>query len=127
VGPVQADAAAAGASGTARVLMNGDIVAPGAWMPEQVISPPGFWVLTWPSTACLRSSGQEWHQTCQTTRCDSQDLEDVMEKERDVVCGMQVDPAKAAATSVVNGKTYYFCSTGCKAKFDANPSQYLNQ
>jgi Cu+-exporting ATPase len=44
--------------------------------------------------------------------------------EPDVVCGMQVDPAKAAGTSQFNGKTYYFCSTSCKAKFDANPSQY---
>jgi hypothetical protein len=30
--------------------------------------------------------------------------------ERDVVCGMQVDQAKAAGTSEYNGKTYYFCS-----------------
>ena len=47
--------------------------------------------------------------------------------ERDVVCGMQVDPAKAAGTSEVNGKTYYFCSKACKAKFDANPSHYLDK
>ena len=45
--------------------------------------------------------------------------------ERDVVCGMQVDPAKAAATSEYNGKTYYFCAKACKTKFDANPSQYV--
>ena len=44
--------------------------------------------------------------------------------ERDVVCGMQIDPAKAAGTSQFNGKTYYFCSQACKAKFDANPAQY---
>ena len=44
--------------------------------------------------------------------------------ERDVVCGMQVDPAKGASTSVYKGKTYYFCSVSCKAKFDANPAQY---
>jgi len=44
--------------------------------------------------------------------------------ERDVVCGMQVDPAKAAGTSVVNGKTFYFCSKACKTKFDADPSKY---
>jgi P-type Cu+ transporter len=44
--------------------------------------------------------------------------------EKDVVCGMQVDPAKAAATSTYNGKTYYFCSKGCKAKFDASPEQF---
>ena len=45
--------------------------------------------------------------------------------ERDVVCGMQVDPAKAAATSQFNGRTYYFCTKACKATFDANPSQYV--
>lgn len=44
--------------------------------------------------------------------------------ERDVVCGMQVDPAKAAGTSEYNGTTYCFCSKGCKTKFDANPAQY---
>ena len=47
--------------------------------------------------------------------------------ERDVVCGMQVDPAKAAGKSEYNGKTYYFCSLGCKKKFDANPSQYAGK
>jgi Cu+-exporting ATPase len=42
----------------------------------------------------------------------------------DPVCGMQVDPAKAAGTSDYQGKTYYFCAKSCKAKFDANPGQY---
>jgi P-type Cu+ transporter len=45
--------------------------------------------------------------------------------EKDVVCGMHIDPAKAAGKSQHEGKTYYFCSQGCKAKFDANPAQYL--
>jgi YHS domain-containing protein len=45
--------------------------------------------------------------------------------EKDVVCGMQVDPAKAAGHSEFNGKTYYFCSKQCKAKFDANPAQFV--
>jgi RNA polymerase sigma-70 factor (ECF subfamily) len=44
--------------------------------------------------------------------------------ERDVVCGMNVDPAKAAATSEYNGKTYYFCAKACKTKFDADPQRY---
>ena len=43
--------------------------------------------------------------------------------ERDVVCGMQIEPAKAAGTSEFNGKTYYSCAKSCKPKFDANPSQ----
>jgi Cu+-exporting ATPase len=37
------------------------------------------------------------------------------------VCGMQIDPAKAAAKSEYKGKTYYFCCNGCKKSFDANP------
>jgi P-type Cu+ transporter len=45
--------------------------------------------------------------------------------EKDVVCGMQVDPGKAAATSEYKGKTHYFCAKICKAKFDANPAQYV--
>lgn len=45
--------------------------------------------------------------------------------EKDVVCGMQVDPAKAAGTSQYNGKMYYFCSKSCKDKFDANPAQFV--
>jgi Cu+-exporting ATPase len=44
--------------------------------------------------------------------------------EKDVVCGMQVDPAKAAGSSEYNGKTYYFCAKSCKTKFDANPAQF---
>ena len=44
--------------------------------------------------------------------------------ERDVVCGMQVDPNKAAGKSEYNGKTYYFCANACKTKFDAIPGQY---
>jgi Cu+-exporting ATPase len=44
--------------------------------------------------------------------------------ERDVVCGMEVDPAKAAGSSEYQGKRYYFCSASCKARFDANLKQY---
>jgi Cu+-exporting ATPase len=47
------------------------------------------------------------------------------EKAKDVVCGMTIDPARAAGTSTVDGIPYFFCSAGCKAKFDANPQQYI--
>ena len=43
----------------------------------------------------------------------------------DPVCGMSVDPATAAASSVHDGKTYYFCSPSCKQKFDADPRRFL--
>jgi Cu+-exporting ATPase len=43
----------------------------------------------------------------------------------DPVCGMQVDPASAAGTSQFQGQTFYFCSKGCKTKFDSRPEAYL--
>ena len=44
--------------------------------------------------------------------------------EKDPVCGMQVDPKSAAGQAQHQGKTYSFCSAGCKAKFEKNPGQY---
>ncbi len=46
--------------------------------------------------------------------------------QRDPVCGMNVDPAKPAATFVHNGTTYYFCCRGCADKFKADPEKYLS-
>jgi YHS domain-containing protein len=45
--------------------------------------------------------------------------------EIDPVCKMQVDPDKASGKSEHEGKSYYFCSPGCKKRFDANPAQYV--
>ncbi len=46
---------------------------------------------------------------------------------KDPVCGMDVEEAKAAATSTYKGVTYCFCATGCKKEFDANPEKYLGK
>ncbi len=46
--------------------------------------------------------------------------------ERDVVCGMQVDPARAAGSTEHQGKTYYFCSKGCLQRFQTDPAKYLD-
>jgi P-type Cu+ transporter len=46
--------------------------------------------------------------------------------EKDPVCGMTVNPSRAAAQSVHNGSTFYFCSKGCAAKFAAAPEKYLD-
>jgi len=43
--------------------------------------------------------------------------------EKDPICGMMVDPKRAAGSSVYQGKTYYFCSPGCKTTFDKNPAK----
>src|SRR5579872_116523 len=44
---------------------------------------------------------------------------------KDPVCGMTVDPAKAKATVEHAGQKYYFCCSGCAAKFQSNPERYL--
>jgi P-type Cu+ transporter len=46
--------------------------------------------------------------------------------ERDPVCEMPVDPARAAAQVVCAGKTYYFCGVGCADRFRAEPAKYLS-
>lgn len=45
----------------------------------------------------------------------------------DPVCGMKIDSAKAAATEVFKGQTYYFCSASCHDKFHAAPDRYAGQ
>ena len=44
---------------------------------------------------------------------------------KDPVCGMTVAPAKASGKSEYRGESYYFCSNGCKAKFDIAPDRYV--
>jgi Cu+-exporting ATPase len=44
---------------------------------------------------------------------------------RDPVCGMTVDPQRAAGSSEYRGETFFFCALSCKAKFDANPAAFL--
>ena len=45
---------------------------------------------------------------------------------RDPVCGMRVDPATAKHKSHHGGHDFWFCSAGCKTKFDADPEKYLS-
>ncbi|CAN5121379.1 heavy metal translocating P-type ATPase [soil metagenome] len=45
---------------------------------------------------------------------------------KDPVCGMDVDPAATSHHSDVAGRTYFFCSAGCKSRFDENPALYAS-
>ena len=45
-------------------------------------------------------------------------------KAKDPVCGMMIDRARSAATATHDGKTVYFCSTGCHQIFLANPAKF---
>ena len=44
---------------------------------------------------------------------------------RDPVCGMSVDPQRAAGASVHAATTYYFCSISCRDSFEKEPARYL--
>ena len=45
----------------------------------------------------------------------------------DPVCGMSVDPERAAGSVDYNGTTYYFCSTHCVHRFRENPESFLHK
>jgi len=45
----------------------------------------------------------------------------------DPVCGMKVDPQTTAHRTSHDGHPFYFCSAGCKAKFEADPAKYLGE
>ena len=49
---------------------------------------------------------------------------DLAQPLKDPICGMTVS-AQSAHSLQHEGTPFYFCSAGCKAKFAANPSQYL--
>ena len=46
-------------------------------------------------------------------------------REKDPVCGMMVDPQKAAGKVEHDGKTYYFCSARCAERFRNEPEKFL--
>ena len=45
---------------------------------------------------------------------------------KDPVCGMMVDPHATPHRAEHGGKPYYFCSAGCRSKFEADPARYLS-
>lgn len=44
---------------------------------------------------------------------------------KDVVCGMDVEPAQTPHHASQDGHEFHFCSVGCKTKFEADPERYL--
>jgi putative ABC transport system ATP-binding protein len=45
----------------------------------------------------------------------------------DPVCGMTVERERAAATLERGSETYYFCSKGCRAEFEAEPKRFTTE
>src|SRR5690242_2424877 len=46
---------------------------------------------------------------------------------KDPVCGMTVDPHRTPHRHEHAGRTYYFCSAGCRTRFAADPARYLGE
>src|SRR5450631_978639 len=45
---------------------------------------------------------------------------------KDLVCGMDVDPARTKHSTAHEGTSYFFCSAGCLEKFRRDPAKYLS-
>ena len=53
--------------------------------------------------------------------------ENAMATQKDPVCAMDVDMAKApGGKSVHHDKTYYFCSPVCRRGFEQDPAKYAS-
>ncbi|GAC1621704.1 MAG: heavy metal translocating P-type ATPase [Candidatus Acidiferrum sp.] len=48
------------------------------------------------------------------------------QKVKDPVCGMMVDPQKAAGKAEHRGETYFFCSARCAERFQKEPKTFLD-
>ena len=44
--------------------------------------------------------------------------------DKDPVCGRAVTRTDVGAESRFQGRSYFFCSPGCKERFDADPKTY---
>jgi len=49
----------------------------------------------------------------------------ILDAVKDPVCGMTVDPSRAAASTEYGGRTYYFCCRQCLERFHQDPNRYL--
>ena len=52
-------------------------------------------------------------------------IETLLAEAMDPVCGMTVAVEGAKETALHEGITYYFCNPGCRQRFEADPSRYL--
>jgi Cu+-exporting ATPase len=43
------------------------------------------------------------------------------------VCGMELEPGQVASETNYEGRSYHFCSLGCRNKWDADPERYAKE
>jgi Cu+-exporting ATPase len=76
------------------------------------------------SAGVLLSSGRD-HDHC--AHGDHHHHTDSTSKVLDPVCGMSVNPLTSKHAFDHDGKTFHFCSGGCRTKFAADPQKYLDK
>ncbi len=79
-----------------------------------------------PALAVARASGGENQIIIDVQKYQPEEEKD-LSTVKDVVCGMNIDPNTASSQMEYRGKTYYFCSNDCHAKFMAEPQKYGSQ
>jgi len=67
--------------------------------------------------------GHDHKKSC----CGGHDHHPAPAKVLDPVCGMMVDPATSKHRFDHDGRTFHFCSAGCRTKFAADPKKYLEK
>jgi YHS domain-containing protein len=50
-----------------------------------------------------------------------------MSQTKDPVCGMMIDPAEAAGSTIFEEHEIYFCSDQCRREFEADPAHYYDR
>ena len=78
-----------------------------------------------PALAAAGASGGENQTIIDVQKYDPEEEKD-MAAVKDVVCGMDIDPNTASSHTEYQGKTYYFCSHDCHAKFMAESQKYAS-
>ena len=66
------------------------------------------------------------HMTVGHGHHGGQERPDEEDGAKDPVCGMAVDPQRAAAAATHRARTYYFCSASCRDKFEREPANYAS-
>jgi YHS domain-containing protein len=50
-----------------------------------------------------------------------------MDKVKDPVCGMMLDPGEAVAMTTYESRHVYFCSDDCRREFEASPAKFYDR
>jgi P-type Cu+ transporter len=50
-----------------------------------------------------------------------------MNRVKDPVCGMMIDPSTAAGSTTFEDQQIYFCSEECRKEFEADPGRYYDR